>query len=419
MNLEKSRACQNILRKICCEAQEITDLTKISTAIFDFYANLFKEKLKSNSESLNNFLNDLSIPSLSETQKQICEEELTEKDIYESMIGFDNNKSPGNDGLTKEFYQTFWHDVKDIFFNSLQESKRLKYLCTSQRQVIIKLLEKPNKNKSYVSNWRPIFLLNMDQKIISKASAIKLKTVLPVLISPGQTAYSNGRFIGESGRLISDIIEICDIEKLSEYLMTIDFENTFDSMNHAFLIAAFKKYGFDDIFKDWTEILLKNQESCVINGGHTTNYFKIERGTRQGDPISAYLFILVLEIFFILIKTNKNIHGLKIFDHAYLSTAYADDTTLFLKDISSIKVVLKDLKSFSGFSGLCPNFTKCKIAGIAILKSVNVALCGMKCLDLTKECIKVLRVHISYNKKVQDNKNFCDTVKNIYNVIKL
>ena len=208
MNLEKSRACQNILRKICCEAQEITDLTKISTAIFDFYANLFKEKLKSNSESLNNFLNDLSIPSLSETQKQICEEELTEKDIYESMIGFDNNKSPGNDGLTKEFYQTFWHDVKDIFFNSLQESKRLKYLCTSQRQVIIKLLEKPNKNKSYVSNWRPIFLLNMDQKIISKASAIKLKTVLPVLISPGQTAYSNGRFIGESGRLISDIIEI-------------------------------------------------------------------------------------------------------------------------------------------------------------------------------------------------------------------
>ena len=234
----------------------------------------------------------------------------------------------------------------------------------------------------------------MDQKIISKASAIKLKTVLPVLISPGQTAYSNGGFIGESGRLTSDIIEICDIEKLSEYLMTIDFEKTFDSMNHAFLIAAFKKYGFDDIFKDWTEILLKNQESCVINGGHTTNYFKIERGTRQEDPISAYLFILLLEIFFILIKTNKNIHGLKIFDHAYLSTAYADDTTLFLKDISSIEVVLKDLKSFSGFSGLCPNLTKCKIAGIAILKSVNVALCGMKCLDLTKECIKVLRVQI-------------------------
>ena len=79
---------------------------------------------------------------------EICEE----KDIYGSMINFGNNKSPGNDGLTKEFYQTFWQDVKDIFFNSSQESKQLKYLCTSQRQAIIKLLEKSNKDKRYASN---------------------------------------------------------------------------------------------------------------------------------------------------------------------------------------------------------------------------------------------------------------------------
>ena len=77
------------------------------------------------------------------------------------------------------------------------------------------------------------------------------------------------------------------------------------------------------------------------------------------------------------------------------------------------------MQSFSCFSGLRPNFTKCEIAGISLLKSVNVARCGMKCLDLTKECIKVLGVHISYDRKPQDDKNFCDTVKNISNVIKL
>ena len=113
------------------------------------------------------------------------------------------------------------------------------------------------------------------------------------------------------------------MEKLSGYLMTIDFEKAFDSMDHAFFIAALKKYGFGDSLLDWIKILLKNQESCVINGGHTTKYFKLERGARQGDPISAYLFILALEIFFIIIKTNKNIHSLKIFDHEYLYTAYA------------------------------------------------------------------------------------------------
>ena len=86
-----------------------------------------------------------------------------------------------------------------------------------------------------------------------------------------------------------------------------------------------------------------------------------------------------------------------------------DDTTFFLEDISSIKVVLKDLRCFSSFSRLRPNFTKCEIAEIDVLTSVNVALCGMKYLDLTKECIKIF--HISYNRKLQDNKNFCDTVK--------
>ena len=121
-------------------------------------------------------------------------------------------------------------------------------------------------------------------------------------------------------------------------------------MNHAFLIAALKKYGFGDNFIDWIKILLSNQESCVINGGHTTKYFKLERRARQGDPISAYLFTLALEIFFIMIKTNKNTH-----------TAYANNTTFFLEDISFIKVVLKGLQCFSSFSGLYLNFTKCEI----------------------------------------------------------
>ena len=76
-------------------------------------------------------------------------------------------------------------------------------------------------------------------------------------------------------------------------------------------------------------MLLKNQESCVINGGYRTIYSKLNRGACQGDPISAYLFILALEMFFIIIETNKNTHGFKIFDHEYLYTAHVDDKTFF------------------------------------------------------------------------------------------
>ena len=180
-----------------------------------------------------------------------------------------------------------------------------------------------------------------------------------------------------------------------------------------------KKYGFSEDFIDWIKILLRYQESCVINGGHTTTYFRLERGARQGDPILAYLFILALELFFILIKSNKNIHGINIFNHDFLYTAYADGTTFFLKDLDSVKNVLEVLNQFYMVSGLRPNINKCEIAGIGSLKDAKVALCGLKSLDLTKESIKILGVHISYNKKLQDDINFCMTVKHICNVIKL
>ena len=77
------------------------------------------------------------------------------------------------------------------------------------------------------------------------------------------------------------------------------------------------------------------------------------------------------------------------------------------------------LNKFYVVSGLRPNFRKSEIAGIALLKDAKVALCGLKSLDLTKESIKILGVDISYNKRFQDDINFCMTVKNICNVIKL
>ena len=221
------------------------------------------------------------------------------------------------------------------------------------------------------------------------------KKVLPILIGPGQTAYVEGRFIGESGRLIADIIDTTNVENIEGYLLAINFEKAFDSLNlnHNLVIAILEKFGFGLDFINWIKILINDQESCVINSGHTTKYFKLERGACQGDPISAYLFILVLEILFILSKSDKNIQGIKIFEHEYLYTAYADDTTFFLKDIPSVKKTLTLIEFFSTFSGLRPNINKCEIAGIGVLKNVNVVLCGMKNINVTEESLKILGVH--------------------------
>ena len=86
-----------------------------------------------------------------------------------------NNKTPGNDGLTKEFYGTLWNEIKYIFLKSLEQAKEKNQLSASQHQAVIKLIEKKDTDQRYIKRWRPISLLNVNTKIISKALAVKLK----------------------------------------------------------------------------------------------------------------------------------------------------------------------------------------------------------------------------------------------------
>ena len=172
-------------------------------------------------------------------------------------------------------------------------------------------------------------------------------------------------------------------------------------------------------FVSWIKTILKNQESCIINGGKTTRYFKIERGARHGDPTSAYLFILVLEISFIFVKNNPKVNGLNIFKHEFLYTAYADDTTFFLNDRSFIIELMNELNIFSNFSGLKPNKTKCEIAGIGVQNRVQVALCDMKCVNLNNKTVKTLGAHFSYNKNLEQDKNFSEHILKIESILQL
>ena len=196
-------------------------------------------------------------------------------------------------------------------------------------------------------------------------------------MNANQVAFVNNRFISESGRLISDVFEIINSLDIEGLLITVDIEKAFDSINHSFLMCGLKKFGFGNKFRKWAEILMKNSESCVINGGKTTPYFKLERGTRQGDPISDYLFIIALEEVFSLIKTNTDIEGLQYFRHTFLYPAYADDTTFFLRNEKPAIEVIKTFDKFSLFSGLKINNAKYEIAGTDVKKGVKMALCGM------------------------------------------
>ena len=154
---------------------------------------------------------------------------------------------------------------KKFFNESHYGSKRKNKLSTSQRQAVIKLIKKKERDKQFIKNWGSIFLLNVDYKIIAKALAARLKETLPKIISFQQTAYVKNRFFGEGRSLLSDILEMSESRNLKDYIVTVDTEKAFDSSIHSFLLVCLKRYGYGNDVIDWVVMLLECQESCIIN----------------------------------------------------------------------------------------------------------------------------------------------------------
>ena len=221
-------------------------------------------------------------------------------------------------------------------------------------------------------------------------------------------------FHRQSIRLISDILECTEVEEMEGYMFAADFDSAFDSVDHNFLVAVLKKFGLGNKFIQWVKTLLYDQQSCVMINGHSTSYFALKRGSRQGDLLSAFLFLLTIEVLFIMIRNNVNIKGLNIFENEIKYIACADDTTLFLRDLHSFFELLSLFQIFESWSSLKLNLNKSELCGIGIKKGVNVAFCGCKVVNLGKETVKILGAHFSYNMSLVDSRNFVETISKIF-----
>ena len=153
-----------------------------------------------------------------------------------------------------------------------------------------------------------------------------------------ETCVKN-RFIGEEGRVISDILEMSESLNLKGSIVSVDIEKAFDSLSNSFLLVCIKKVDIGNDFKKWVEMLIECQESCIINCGNTTKSFELQKSASQDYPISAYLFTLGIEIVFILINVNKRVKAIDVLEHTYLYSACADDT-FFLREKISINELI-------------------------------------------------------------------------------
>ena len=164
LNLEKSCSCQGVVRSILKNKIEVKNQSEINNELYKFYKNLFKENLNTSKEAIFSFFKNINLQALTNGKALECEGIISESD-----------KSPGNDGITKEFHEFFWDDIKNSLSDSIRKSFISGKLSTSQKQAVIKLIEKKDRDKRLIKNWRLITLLNIDAKLISKIIAVRLK----------------------------------------------------------------------------------------------------------------------------------------------------------------------------------------------------------------------------------------------------
>ncbi|KAK3084078.1 hypothetical protein FSP39_007782 [Pinctada imbricata] len=386
----------------------ITHQTEILDTIKSFYKDLYSSRDEIlNDIDLNSTFSDSNIPKLNENQKLTLEGDLTMKEAGEVLRNMKNNKTPGPDGFTAEFFKFFWKDLGHFLLRAWNSAFETNELAISQRQGIITILPKGNKSRERLKNWRPISLLNVSYKILSGILAKRTKSVLPHLIHSDQKGFMAGRFIGDNTRTIYDILQLTKEKQIAGMLLLVDFEKAFDSISWKFMYNCLTFFGFGENYLKWIKILYKDTRLCVIQNGFFSEFFEIGRGCRQGDPISPYLFNICVEILGILIRENRSLKGIFLGSKEYRLLQYADDTCLFLDGSEkSLKSALDLLFQFSKFSGLKPNIEKTQVIWIGKKMGCKQRLCNNYQLNWNNTTFTALGITFSADVYNIENINF-------------
>ena len=233
---------------------------------------------------------NLNIPKLTDEQKDLCKGKIHREECISILDSFQNNKTQGSDGIPIEFYKRCWPLIEEPFISCVNvcfEKGELK------SKAVITLIEKKGEDRLFQENWRPISLLNVDVKIMSKVIATKIKNVLPTIVHHNQTRFINDSYIGERVRSYFDLMDFTLSKNAPGLLIFIDFHKAFDSLEWNFLFSCLRVFNFGPDLIRWVEISYKNIQSCVINNGFASDFFALERGVRQGDPLSPSLCISI------------------------------------------------------------------------------------------------------------------------------
>ena len=373
LNLEKRNHVNKNIPSLIEDDIEITDSAKILMLQRNFYADLYSSK--DTSPLLNSKYADLleNLPQLSATDQDKLEIPYSLEELQTAIKASKLNKAPGPDGYSNEFFKYFLNELQHWIYRYIMEAIQNNSFSKIALDGVITCIPKQGKLRNDLKNWRPLTLLNSIYKFFSSMVANRLKSCLPSIINEDQTGFISGRFIGENTRRIYDTIEYCSSEQIPGILMVLDFSKAFDTIEWEFISKALQIFSFGNTFINMIKLCQFNSTSRVEQNGYLSTPISLERGCRQGDPLSPYIFVVCAEILSHVLRECRDIRGIVVHGEESKVSQYADDTTLLIReDLSSVTNTIRVLKWFKHISGLDINKEKTKVVKLGATRDSNI-----------------------------------------------
>ena len=365
LNLLNERQKRMQIRKIISNGKIYHTQDEISKAINKFYKNLYakQENIKPIDTNEDLFKN---LPKLNEEEKEEIGKKITLEELKVTLKTC-KESAPGPDGLSYEIYKKTWDTSGPLILEAWNHSCKIKMTSQSQKESVITLLEKKGKDKTNIGNLRPISLSNCDIKLCTKTIALRTNKILYKLLGTTQTGYVPGRQVTNNLRLIEEIINKAQEDNDEYFLITLDAQKAFDSVDHNYLVKLLELYEFPKTYIEWVKIIYCKLSAKVLINGYTSMSFNIEQSVKQGDALSCALFVLAIEPLLRKLAKNKDItpikmNGLSSNDYVEINNAsYADDITGIVSNKESLQLIIDEYENFSKYSGIKLNVDKTEI----------------------------------------------------------
>uniref|UniRef100_A0A803SPA4 Reverse transcriptase domain-containing protein n=1 Tax=Anolis carolinensis TaxID=28377 RepID=A0A803SPA4_ANOCA len=353
------------INKIKLEDKIYVTEKEILNQFLKFYSKLY-EKDEVEKENISKYLGKLYLQKIKEEDRERLNKEISGNEIQKAIKKLDGTKSPGPDGISAIYYKTFEKELTPHLQKIMNLIREVKNMPDSWKEALITVIHKENTDQEDIKNYRPISLLNVDYKIFSSIMADRLKNFLENWINQDQTGFLPNRQIKDNVRMVINLIDYYEKNIQREVLfIAIDAEKAFDRVNWDFFKLLAQELDMGHYFRNSLEAIYQNQNAKIRINGQETKLLNIEKGTRQGCPLSPLIFIMTLEILLTNIRDNKELQGANI---TYKVKAYADDIICFVENpMNTGEKWMEVIKQFGALAGLKINLNKTK----ALAKNIS------------------------------------------------